>query len=336
MSSESQGGPRLQRRRRNRVLWLALIAVFALVLIAGSWHQGSDNSPEARSDRLAQEIRCPTCAGLSVAESDAPLAVSSRDEIDRRVAAGESEQSIREYFVSRYGESALMSPKRHGASLIAWLAPIGFGIVAAVVLVLTVRKWRSAPDRPDAAPVVEAHDESVDRPKRSASGWAADRRVVVVLSIVAVVAVSVGVVANMNQRSGTDEITGGTKADSNTLLARAQQLTTEGKAVDALKTYEAVLDKDPRNVEALAYKGWLISLAGLPDDGLRSIEAAIATSPQYPDAHFFRGYILLNSKNQPAEAIPEFEAFLANNPPESMRPLVEKALADARAQAAQR
>jgi cytochrome c-type biogenesis protein CcmH len=112
-------------------------------------------------------------------------------------------------------------------------------------------------------------------------------------------------------------------------LSRASALAGQGRLLDAIKLYDEVLRDDPANAQALAYRGWLLRLAGksgnsaaLVDKGLASIDQAIAANPGYPDAHFFKGEILLRDKNQPAAAIPEFQAFLARGGAPDMSALV--------------
>lgn len=122
-------------------------------------------------------------------------------------------------------------------------------------------------------------------------------------------------------------------------LSRARQLIGEGKTLDAIKLYDGVLERDARQPEALAYRGWLLRLAGrasgnqeLIDKGMEFIERAVAADPSYPDAHFFKGFVLYQDRNDPAAAVPELRAFLAANPPRGMVPVVEdllrRALAD--------
>jgi tetratricopeptide (TPR) repeat protein len=98
-------------------------------------------------------------------------------------------------------------------------------------------------------------------------------------------------------------------------LDQAQQLFAKGKAVDAIRLYDAVLRDDPRNAEALAYEGWMIRLAGLSDQGLQKETAAETADPGYPDAHFFRGVILFEDKGDAADAVKELQFFLSDNPP---------------------
>lgn len=125
-------------------------------------------------------------------------------------------------------------------------------------------------------------------------------------------------------------------------LARARQLIGQNKVLDAIKTYDALLRVDPKQPEALTYRGWLLRLAGrgggdqsLIDKGLESINRAIAADPTYPEAHVFKGIILFQDKADPKAAIPELRAFLAANPPKDMLPLVEDVLRQALAAAGQ-
>ncbi len=123
-------------------------------------------------------------------------------------------------------------------------------------------------------------------------------------------------------------------------LQRARLLIGEGKTLEAIKTFDKILREDPRQPEALAYRGWLLRLAGraggdrsLIDSGMAFLERAIAADPTYPDAHFFRGLILYQDRGDPAGAVAEFRAFLDNDPPSAMVPVVEDALRRALADA---
>ena len=119
-------------------------------------------------------------------------------------------------------------------------------------------------------------------------------------------------------------------------LTTARALVGEGKAAEAIKVYDEVIEADPRNAEALAYRGWLVRLVGkstgdgaLIDKGLDFVNRAVAADPRYPDAHVFKGLILFQDKNDPAAAIPAFRTFLALDPPPEMVPMVEGVLKQA-------
>jgi tetratricopeptide (TPR) repeat protein len=112
-------------------------------------------------------------------------------------------------------------------------------------------------------------------------------------------------------------------------LTRARQLFSERNYLAALKVYDSVLKRAPDNVEALTYRGWLLfqaSPAQFTDRALQSLDRAVAADPRFPDAHFFRGWVLRHGKRDAAAAVPEYRTFLATNPPPEFRQRVEQEL----------
>ena len=181
-----------------------------------------------------------------------------------------------------------------------------------------------------AAEVMRAIDETgnviddEDRPVRRRRM----QRAVAAATLVVLVAVGAGaLVASMaGERTPGQQVSGSVAGTQAELLARARDFLGRGKALDAVKTYDAVLGKDPKNAEALAYRGWVLRLAGLSNKGLESIDQAIAADPSYPDAHFFRGMILKQDRKDPAGAVKELRIFLASNPTGDLVPMVQQVL----------
>jgi tetratricopeptide (TPR) repeat protein len=160
-------------------------------------------------------------------------------------------------------------------------------------------------------------------------------RPVLAATLVGAVAALAGllVAASAGDRLPGQTVSGGPSVGEIDRLAQARSLLSQGKTVEAIKKYDEVLRTDPRQPEALAYRGWLLRLAGvaasapqLVDRGQQSVEAAIASDPSYADAHFFRGVILLEDRNQPASAVTELRLFLTTNPPQALRSAVEEVL----------
>lgn len=181
-----------------------------------------------------------------------------------------------------------------------------------------------------AAELDAVDDEIQEAPRRRRS-----RQAVAVIAVVGMLATGAGfaLASSSGERVAQAPATGSIDASTTDRLAQARQLLGEKKVVDAIKLYDQIIKSDPKNPEALAYRGWIVALAGLPDDGLAYVERAVAADPAYPDAHFFKAMILWQNKHQPAAAIPEFQLFLAGNPPDDLRPQVEAALQQAQAEA---
>jgi tetratricopeptide (TPR) repeat protein len=134
------------------------------------------------------------------------------------------------------------------------------------------------------------------------------------------------VARSAGQRGAGQSVSGSVAGGEASRLDQARQLMGQGKALEAIKLYDAVLRDDPANAEALAYRGWLLKLAGLPDQALASLERAVAADPSYPDAHFFRGMVLYQDKHDPAGAVPELRRYLASNPGADIAPMVQRVL----------
>ena len=171
-------------------------------------------------------------------------------------------------------------------------------------------------------------------PARSGGRSRRRGRIVVVAAIAAVAVVAgVSVAAFSGQR--VDMPTAAEPPSSATArhLVNAQRLEAEGKAVEALKEYDEAIKADGSNVVALTYRGWLLARAGLTDPALASLDRALAVNPGYPDAHFFRGMVLYQGRNDAAGAVAEFETYLASNPPPeaaaAVRGVLERARGDA-------
>ena len=104
-----------------------------------------DRAPRTESERvqaLASEVRCPTCQNLSAAESDAKAAQAVRDEIRTRVRRGETNDEIRAFLVSRFGEEIILKPDTRGVTGLVWVIPVLGGMAVVCGLVVTFRRWK--------------------------------------------------------------------------------------------------------------------------------------------------------------------------------------------------
>jgi cytochrome c-type biogenesis protein CcmH len=126
-----------------RWLRLGLLVVFA-ALAAPSFAVQPDElmknpALEARARALSAELRCMVCQNQSIDDSDAPLARDIRILIRQRIAEGESNNAVRSYLVSRYGDFILLKPPLKLETLLLWLsAPLT--LCAGLAAVLLARR----------------------------------------------------------------------------------------------------------------------------------------------------------------------------------------------------
>lgn len=105
----------------TRTQWWCAAAVGALAVVATAVLLTS--STPAREDTVravASSLSCPNCAGQSVAESDSPVAAGMRETIAEQLAAGQSPEQVRDWFVARYGPEVVRDP---GTTVVLWLVP---------------------------------------------------------------------------------------------------------------------------------------------------------------------------------------------------------------------
>ncbi|MDQ3895779.1 MAG: cytochrome c-type biogenesis protein CcmH [Actinomycetota bacterium] len=131
----------------RRLTWLLLGVVLVGALAVGSRDDSGPPTEDQRVGRITSIVRCPTCRGLSVAQSDAPSAEAIREEVRRRVHDGESDAQVKAYLVSRYGKDIILKPDAKGVGLLVWALPVVGGAAAVVGVFLVLRRRRVQPGR---------------------------------------------------------------------------------------------------------------------------------------------------------------------------------------------
>jgi cytochrome c-type biogenesis protein CcmH len=124
------------------VALVVLLAVALVVLVARS---RPTDTPTARAQRLDSELACPVCTGESVAESNSIESRAIRDDVVRRIRAGQPDAQIRAAYVAAYGERILLTPSNGGLGLVAWGLPVFALVVGASAITLALRRWARDP-----------------------------------------------------------------------------------------------------------------------------------------------------------------------------------------------
>lgn len=123
-----------------------LTLTLALVLAQGDYAPGRagtdplDAAREARVQALGKQLRCPVCQGTSIADSPSSIARAQLDKVRELVAEGKTDDEVFAYFVARYGDFALLSPRKEGVTSFLWLAPVMLLILGVVFVVFQVKK----------------------------------------------------------------------------------------------------------------------------------------------------------------------------------------------------
>lgn len=97
-------------------------------------HEFSNDKNRARYEKFIDELRCPKCQNENLAGSSSEIARDLRRELHRLIEAGESDQSIVDFMVSRYGDYVLYRPRLKSNTVVLWFGPLlllGFGLLLA-------------------------------------------------------------------------------------------------------------------------------------------------------------------------------------------------------------
>jgi cytochrome c-type biogenesis protein CcmH len=129
--------------RARIALVLAFLAAATLAHAVQPDEMLRDPVLEARARALSAELRCMVCQNQSIDDSDAPLARDIRLLIRDRIAKGESNEAVRGFLVSRYGDFILLKPPLKTETLLLW-AGVPFTLAAgALALWLAARRRRT-------------------------------------------------------------------------------------------------------------------------------------------------------------------------------------------------
>jgi len=117
------------------------------------------------------------------------------------------------------------------------------------------------------------------------------------------------------------------------MLQAARSSLAAGRYGEAIAAYQAVLKRDPKNVDAMTHLALIVAIGGGPEHADRALETfdkALAIDPSYLPALLYRGQVLYEVKKDVGGAIRSWEKFMALAPPGEDRDRVAKMIADAR------
>lgn len=103
--------------------------------------RASDPAFEARVRDLSEKLRCPVCQSSSIQESPSSEATEMKAVVRERLAAGESEEEIIAYFVSKYGEWVLLEPPKKGFNLLVYLLPVALLLGGGFFVYRNAKRW---------------------------------------------------------------------------------------------------------------------------------------------------------------------------------------------------
>ncbi|MDF1601341.1 cytochrome c-type biogenesis protein CcmH [Mesorhizobium sp. YIM 152430] len=125
------------------LVWFAFWTVAAHAVLAPN-EMLDDPALEARARALSAGLRCMVCQNQSIDDSDAELARDLRVLVRERIAAGDSDEAVMDYVVSRYGEFVLLRPTFTARNALLWGMPVILLVGGGAFLILSARRRRTS------------------------------------------------------------------------------------------------------------------------------------------------------------------------------------------------
>ena len=131
--------------RAKSITAIIVAALAALIIIVGLGSGSSaEPSAEDRVAALSAAIKCPFCAGESLADSQSSVAADYRALIEERVGAGWTDEAIKAEFARNFGDSVILDSSTSSWSIALWLVPVAIFVGGTLVIVMM---RRNADDR---------------------------------------------------------------------------------------------------------------------------------------------------------------------------------------------
>ncbi len=120
------------------------------------------------------------------------------------------------------------------------------------------------------------------------------------------------------------------------MLEAARQSLFDGRYQEAIAAYQAVLKRDPKNVDAMTHLALIVAMGGHADAALETFDKALSFDPKYGPALLYKGQVLYEVKQDYPGAVRAWERYLALGPIGEDRQRVTALIEEAKSKAPRR
>ncbi|WP_417795220.1 cytochrome c-type biogenesis protein CcmH [Terasakiella pusilla] len=151
--------------KKLMIVLAALVALSAPALAVEPDEVLDDPILEQRAREVSKDLRCVVCQNQSIDDSDSGIAKKMRVLVRDRISQGDSNQEVKDYLVSRYGDFVLLKPPVKAKTLILWFGPAVMVVIGLIGIIFYYR--RRAKEKPENAgakplsPQEKAHLEAL-------------------------------------------------------------------------------------------------------------------------------------------------------------------------------
>lgn len=119
------------------LLWTSL--TFPLMAMEAA-PNAQDPVVEARMVHISEELRCMVCQNESLASSHAELAADLREEVRSLIRQNKTDDEIKAFLISRYGDFVLYRPAVKPMTWALWFGPFVLLLAALTAMVMYLRQ----------------------------------------------------------------------------------------------------------------------------------------------------------------------------------------------------
>ncbi len=143
--------------RKKYLLAIGLAVLLALVVAGLAYAQQAQPTPsDDQVNAIARQLYCPVCENTPLDVCGTTACAQWRELIRQKLAAGWSDQAIKDYFVKQYGARVLGTPPPNGLNLLVYIIPPLAILAGVYVLYHAYRTWK----RPLQPAVAEPTDQA--------------------------------------------------------------------------------------------------------------------------------------------------------------------------------
>jgi cytochrome c-type biogenesis protein CcmH len=103
-------------------------------------------------NRLASELYCPVCENVPLEVCPTKACAQWRELIREKIALGWSDEQIKEYFATQYGEQVLAVPPRRGFNWLIYVIPPLLILTGGLLVVRIIRRSKKLTSLPASNP----------------------------------------------------------------------------------------------------------------------------------------------------------------------------------------
>lgn len=145
------------------LLSLLVILLLSTLYTTVSAVAQDDEPTDDEVNAIAKQLYCPVCENIPLDACQMRACRQWRETIREKLAAGWSEEQIKQYFVEQYGIRVLATPPAKGINLLVYVLPPVALFVGAIILFRVFRNWRQDSIQAEPAQPIQPKDPYIAR-----------------------------------------------------------------------------------------------------------------------------------------------------------------------------